>query len=268
MGWTSHGLRFTAILVTLLPTCYTGPLHFSNGVKEKTRTQSELVSGIPFSVSEQGTTSMCELSFEILFDIIQSPSVSCTSLYDLVGSQVNISDTNNGWSFYANIGGDVYSIDANLNFNPTEETISDLTLCLTPTCFAGSSSSGALEFCLSYPQTSSSSSSRSSSSSFKSSYSSLSLESSSSSSSSSVSSSSSEMDCMCEDSSSSSSSSSSETLVLAFDSSPSSSSSCSSSQSSSSSSTFILAFDSSPSSSSSTSSSSCSSGSSSCSSAF
>merc|ERR1711892_365483 len=260
-GWVKSHDLCTAVLflfTALIAPSLAGPVRFSNGLQANTRSQSESVSGVAFYVTEEGTTALCDLSFAVDLSSIQSAQVSCSTLYDLTGSQVNISETSHDWTFYASVGGDVYELDASLTFDPTLETVSSLTLCFSPTCSLGSSSSGALDFCLNYPESSSSSSSSSSSkSSSSSSYSSSSSNSAfvlTFGSSSSLSSSSSELECLCEEPSSSSSSSSN-AFVLTFDSSPSSSSSSSSSLGSSTSSSSS----SSMSSSSSSSSSSCSS---------
>merc|ERR1712106_1091170 len=225
-GWVKSHDLCTAVLyllTALIAPSLAGPVRFSNGLQANTRSQSESVSGVAFSVTEEGTTELCDLSFAVDLTSIHSAQVSCSTLYDLKGSQVNISETSHDWTFYASVGGDVYELDASLTFDPTLETVSSLTLCFSPTCSLGSSSSGALDFCLNYPESSSSSGS--------------------------------ELECLCEEPSSSSSSSSSP-FVLAFESSPPSSSSSSSSLGSSTSSSSSSSSSSSISSSSSSSSSS------------
>merc|ERR1712013_583535 len=248
-GWwgKSHGLCSSTfyILSILLAPSLAGPLRYSNGHEPRARSLPEPVSGKVFSVSEEGTTAICDLSFSVDFSSIQSAEVSCRTLYDLVGAQVNISQTTHDWSFYAAVGGEVYEIDASLTFNPTLETVQSLTLCFSPACLKGSSSSGGVKFCINYPEGSSSSSCSTISSSSKSCSSSLDSTSSSIpsqiSSSSQLSFSSSalifafdtsssissnpEFECLCEELQSSSSSSSKTDFILAFKSSSSSSSS-------------------------------------------
>merc|ERR1712013_302522 len=249
-GWwgKSHGLCSSTfyILSILLAPSLAGPLRYSNGHEPRARSLPEPVSGKVFSVSEEGTTAICDLSFSVDFSSIQSAEVSCRTLYDLVGAQVNISQTTHDWSFYAAVGGEVYEIDASLTFNPTLETVQSLTLCFSPTCLKGSSSSGGVKFCINYPEGSSSSSCSTISRSSKSCSSSLGCTSSSISSqissssqlsfsisalifafdtSSSISSSNPEFECLCEELQSSSSSSSKNDFILAFKSSSSSSSS-------------------------------------------
>merc|ERR1719450_258742 len=162
--WKSHDLCSTVLcLITLLAPSQGGTLRYSNGQQAKTRSLSESVSGVVFSVSEEGTTALCDLSFSVDLISIQLAQVSCTNLYDLIGAQVNISWTSHDWSFYADVGGEVYELDASLIFNPTLETVRALSLCFSPTCSQGSSSSGGSHFCINYPDISSSSSSSSSS---------------------------------------------------------------------------------------------------------
>merc|ERR1711970_1445610 len=166
-GWwgKSHGFctsTFYLLSIHLAPS-FGGPLRYSNGQQARTRSLPESVSGIVFSVSEEGTTVLCDLSFSLDFSSIQSAEVSCRTLYDLVGAQVNISQTTHDWSFYAVIGGEFYELDASLTFNPTLETVQSLTLCFSPTCSKGSSSSGGSNICINYPESSSSSSCTSSS---------------------------------------------------------------------------------------------------------
>merc|ERR1719154_337815 len=139
-------------------------MKYTNGLQATTRALSS-VSGIPFSVSEEGTTALCDLSFTTDLNIIQSTQISCRTLYDLVGNQVNIGQTTTNWTFFADIGGEVFKLEASLAFNPEEETITSLIICLSPTCSLASSSTATSGFCLNQPVSSSSHSSSSSKSS-------------------------------------------------------------------------------------------------------
>ena len=63
-----------------------------------------MVSGVTFSVSENGTTALCELSFSTDLKEIESASVSCKILYDNIGDSVTIGLTDHEWDFFAKIG--------------------------------------------------------------------------------------------------------------------------------------------------------------------
>jgi len=98
-----------------------------------------LVSGVTFSVSENGTTALCELSFSTDLKEIESASVSCKILYDNIGDSVTIGLTDHEWDFFAKIDDDVYEVDASITLNPTTEAIPKLILCFSETCSAQSS---------------------------------------------------------------------------------------------------------------------------------
>merc|ERR1711915_1158989 len=111
---------------------------FRNGFIGTTK-KLTLVSGVTFSVSENGTTALCELSFSTDLKEIESASVSCKILYDNIGDSVTIGLTDLEWNFFAKIDDDVFEVDASITLNPTTEAIPKLILCFSDTCSAQSS---------------------------------------------------------------------------------------------------------------------------------
>merc|ERR1712142_1088177 len=165
--WLRGGCRSQALVLCIIFFSFpsltkAGALYFSTGFYATTRSQPQTLSGVEFSVTEGGTTALCSLAVSVDLDTLVAPQVVCSSLYDLVGIQIAIGKTYKEWSFYSNIGGQLYQVEASLVFNPTEQTIASLTLCFSQTCSPRSSSSTGSNFCLTYQHTSSSSSSSSS----------------------------------------------------------------------------------------------------------
>jgi len=121
----------------------------ANSIPAKLRPESEFkngfgsnykgfthVTGIPFSVEQNGTVEICYLSFSTDLEIIESASVSCRSFYDNVGQPVEIGLYEYEWIFYANIDDEIQSVWASIKFNPTTEVIYVLVLCFDSTCAA------------------------------------------------------------------------------------------------------------------------------------
>merc|ERR1711872_880188 len=118
-----------------------------------------------FSVTSNGTTAHCDLSFVTDFTCISKAQVSCT-LISQDDSDIDMGKMDYSGDFINKIDGTAYNIEAILSFYPSSNTISSLILCMFPTC-SPSSSSIQQDFCLDYSAgcgSSSSSSIRSSSS--------------------------------------------------------------------------------------------------------
>jgi len=112
---------------------------FRNGFGSNSRGLSD-VTGVPFSVQQNGTVALCDLGFSTDLKEIQSASVSCQILYDNVGDAVVIGVVDYNWVFFAKIDDEVYEVDATIKFNPTTEAIPRLVLCFSSTCSAVASS--------------------------------------------------------------------------------------------------------------------------------
>jgi len=145
-----------AFLQLILPSTEGRQLQFGNGLIESNREfsgQSEYT----FSVSEDGTTALCSLFFTIYLSKITSAYTDCKLFYDNYPHH-QIMTTSHSWTFYDNIDQHVaqtYKIDATLWFNPTENTVHSLQLCLTSAC----GTQDLTATCLSYPESDMSSSS-------------------------------------------------------------------------------------------------------------
>jgi len=151
-GWWVHTVWTVCLLVFSARAATIGFHHRDQGITH--------VNEISFSLTDEGTTSLCELEFDTDLSYIFSASVSCMILYDLLGAQVVIGDTYHSWTFYADIGGVVNHVGATISFNPTSDTIYNLVLCFQSACTMGD------QECLVFPHSSSSSSSSSTVSSF------------------------------------------------------------------------------------------------------
>merc|ERR1712106_459778 len=112
---------------------------FRNGFGFNTRGQNQ-VTGIFFTVVQDGTLALCDLSFSTNLVEIDSASVSCQILYDNVGDSVVLGFTEFDWTFFSKMDEEVYEVAASITFNPTTEAIPRLKLCFSSTCTASISS--------------------------------------------------------------------------------------------------------------------------------
>merc|ERR1712123_452730 len=112
---------------------------FRNGFGFNSRGQNQ-VTGIFFTVEQDGTLALCDLSFSTNLVEIDSASVSCQILYDNVGDSVVLGLTEFDWTFFAKLDEEVYEVAASISFNPTTEAIPRLKLCFSSTCTASISS--------------------------------------------------------------------------------------------------------------------------------
>merc|ERR1712106_137753 len=112
---------------------------FRNGFGFNTRGQNQ-VTGIFFTVEQDGTLALCDLSFSTNLVEIDSASVSCQILYDNVGDSVVLGLTEFDWTFFSKMDEEVYEVAASITFNPTTEAIPRLKLCFSSTCTTSISS--------------------------------------------------------------------------------------------------------------------------------
>merc|ERR1711892_1586737 len=112
---------------------------FRNGFGFNSRGQNQ-VTGIFFTVEQDGTLALCDLSFSTNLVEIDSASVSCQILYDNVGDSVVLGLTDFDWTFFAKLDEEVYEVAASISFNPTTEAIPRLKLCFSSSCTANISS--------------------------------------------------------------------------------------------------------------------------------
>merc|ERR1711892_754476 len=112
---------------------------FRNGFGFNSRGQNQ-VTGIFFTVEQDGTLALCDLSFSTNLVEIDSASVSCQILYDNVGDSVVLGLTDFNWTFFAKLDKEVYEVAASISFNPTTEAIPRLKLCFSSSCTASISS--------------------------------------------------------------------------------------------------------------------------------
>merc|ERR1711892_705617 len=112
---------------------------FRNGFGFNSRGQNQ-VTGIFFTVEQDGTLALCDLSFSTNLVEIDSASVSCQILYDNVGDSVVLGLTEFEWTFFAKLDEEVHEVAASITFNPTTEAIPRLKLCFSSTCTASISS--------------------------------------------------------------------------------------------------------------------------------
>merc|ERR1711892_104509 len=145
--WGSGGwLPTFLVLLSLVPV----PNNFSPAMK---RTDTEFrngfgfnssgqnqVTGIFFTVEQDGTLALCDLSFSTNLVEIDSASVSCQILYDNVGDSVVLGLTEFDWTFFAKLDEEVHEVAASITFNPTTEAIPRLKLCFSSSCTASISS--------------------------------------------------------------------------------------------------------------------------------
>merc|ERR1719250_512058 len=118
---------------------------------------------VAFSVTVNGSTAFCQLSFSTDFVCLSYAGVSC----QVAGDGGNMGQVEHVWDFVSKIGGVAYDMDAILTFNPSTQEIIILVICSSSTCASSSSSIGGPNTCMDYPRlcgSSSSSSSQSSSS--------------------------------------------------------------------------------------------------------
>merc|ERR1711892_1239455 len=106
---------------------------FRNGFGFNSRGQNQ-VTGIFFTVEQDGTLALCDLSFSTNLVEIDSASVSCQILYDNVGDSVVLGLTEFDWTFFSKLDEEVYEVSASITFNPTSEAIPRLKLCFPSTC--------------------------------------------------------------------------------------------------------------------------------------
>merc|ERR1711892_1541917 len=112
---------------------------FRNGFGFNSRGQNQ-VTGIFFTVEQDGTLALCDLSFSTNLVEIDSVSVSCQILYDNVGNSVVLGLTDFDWTFFSKLDEEVYEVAASITFNPTTEAIPRLKLCFSSSCTASISS--------------------------------------------------------------------------------------------------------------------------------
>jgi len=115
---------------------------------------------VSFSVTVNGSTAFCQLSFSSDFVCISYAGVSC----QVAGSGEDMGQVEHTWDFITKIDGMVYDMEATLTFNPSTDEIDTLVICSSSTCASSSSSLSGRDTCLDYPRLCGSSSSSSSSS--------------------------------------------------------------------------------------------------------
>merc|ERR1712215_41492 len=155
-GWSQNQRRWLHVFLGLsfivpVPyrsspalTRFEATAEFRNGFGSNSRGLSD-VTGVPFSVQQNGTVALCDLGFSTDLQDIQSASVSCQILYDNVGGAVVIGVMDYNWVFFAKIDDEVYEVDATIKFNPTTEANPRLVLCFSSTCSAIVSSAAITE---------------------------------------------------------------------------------------------------------------------------
>eukprot|EP00091_Calanus_sinicus_P007941 TRINITY_DN19327_c0_g1_i1.p1 TRINITY_DN19327_c0_g1~~TRINITY_DN19327_c0_g1_i1.p1 ORF type:complete len:109 (-),score=15.83 TRINITY_DN19327_c0_g1_i1:3-329(-) len=73
------------------------------------------VTGVLFSIEQEGTLALCELNFSTDLVEIDSASVSCQILYDNIGDSIVLGlVTDYDWTFFAKIGDEVFDVKASI----------------------------------------------------------------------------------------------------------------------------------------------------------